>query len=102
MRLLDGFHASAVEFHASAVEEGTNMTRRFDFAQATYWRAEFIEPIDPDDDRYVFLHGEEGEIVGPLTVRQAEAWLDRFSAACSPCTPAANPPRGTSTVRRNR
>ena len=47
-------------------------------AIAYYWRVELIEPEDPDDDRYVVLHGEDGEMVGPLTVAFAQAWINRF------------------------
>jgi len=55
------------------------MTPRFDFAQTYYWRIELVEPDDPEDDRYVVLHGEEGETIGPLTVEHAQTWLDHFS-----------------------
>ena len=58
------------------------MRSRIDHAVAYYWRIAFFEPDDPDDDRYIMLHGDEGEIVGPLTVRLAEAWIDR--SACGP------------------
>jgi hypothetical protein len=54
------------------------MTRDFDLAAACYWRVQLIEPDDPDDQRYVTLHGEDGEIVGPMTIELAQAWLDRF------------------------
>ena len=54
------------------------MSRRIDYAKAYYWRVEFIQPTNPDDDRYVMLHGDEGEIVGPMTRQLAEAWMDRF------------------------
>ena len=56
--------------------------KSFDFAKAYYWRIELVEPEDPDDDRYIFLHGEDGEVVGPLTVGLAQAWIDRFSRRC--------------------
>ena len=55
------------------------MTKTYDHAQFYYWRVEIIEPPDPDDDRYVLLHGDDGEVVGPLTVALAQAWIDRFS-----------------------
>jgi hypothetical protein len=48
-------------------------------ATAYYWRIQLIEPDDPDDERYVLLHGEEGEVVGPMTVALAQAWIDRSS-----------------------
>ena len=56
------------------------MSTRFDFATFYYWRIQFIEPLDPDDDRYVVLHGDEGEIVGPLTMALATAWTQAFNA----------------------
>jgi hypothetical protein len=56
------------------------MTSRFDYARAYYWRIQFIETDDPDDDRYVVLHGEEGEIVGPMTMALAQAWMRYFRA----------------------
>jgi len=56
------------------------MIRRFDFAQAYYWQTDYVEPSDPDDDRYVVLHGEEGEVVGPLTVALAQAWMEHSSS----------------------
>ena len=55
------------------------MTKTYDHAQFYYWRVEIIEPDDPDDDRYVLLHGDDGEIVGPLTVALAQSWIERFS-----------------------
>jgi hypothetical protein len=42
------------------------------------WRVVFIQPSTPDDDRCVMLYGLNGEIVGPLTLELAEAWMDRF------------------------
>jgi hypothetical protein len=57
------------------------MLRRFDPARFYYWRVEFIDPRDPDDDRYVMLHGDEGEVVGPMTMSLAESWLDRFGGS---------------------
>jgi hypothetical protein len=56
------------------------MSGRIDYAKAYYWRVEFIEPSDPEDDRYVMLHGDEGEVVGPLTMSLAETWMNRFNA----------------------
>ena len=55
------------------------MTKLFDCAQYYYWQVQLIEPDDPDDDRYVLLYGEEGEVAGPFTVALAQAWIDRFS-----------------------
>jgi hypothetical protein len=55
------------------------VTKSFDFARIYYWRVQLIEPADPDDDRYVLLHGEDGETVGPLTVAAAQYWIDRFT-----------------------
>lgn len=57
------------------------MNSRFDFAQPSYWRMQFVEPEPPEDRRYVMLYGEEGEIVGPLTMALAEAWIDHFGVA---------------------
>ena len=54
------------------------MSRRFDYAKVYYWRVEFIQPTNPDDDRYIMLHGAEGEIVGPLATQLAKAWMDQF------------------------
>ena len=42
-----------------------------------YWRVEFIQPA-PGDDRCVMLRGQLDEIVGPLTMELAEAWMDQF------------------------
>jgi len=44
----------------------------------TYWRVEYIKPATPGDDRCVLLYGERDEIVGPLTIELAEAWIDYF------------------------
>jgi len=43
----------------------------------SYWRVDFIQAT-PQDARCVMLYGEQGEIVGPLTMELAEAWLCRF------------------------
>jgi hypothetical protein len=56
------------------------MTREYDYAQVYYWRIELIEPDDPEDNRYVVLHGDDGEIVGPMTVASAQSWVLRCSA----------------------
>jgi len=53
------------------------VTNSFDFARVYYWHIQLFEPDDPDDERYVLLHGEEGEVLGPLTVPEAQAWIDR-------------------------
>jgi hypothetical protein len=53
--------------------------KSLDLAHVYYWEIELIEPDDPDDPRYVILHGEDGEIVGPFTVAMAQAWIDRFT-----------------------
>jgi hypothetical protein len=45
------------------------------------WRVEFIQPAIPGDDRCIMLYGREGEIVGPLTMQLAEAWIDHFDSA---------------------
>lgn len=54
------------------------MNSRFDFAKAYYWRVRLLETDDPDDDRYVVLYGDEGEIVGPMTMALAQMWIDHF------------------------
>ena len=48
-----------------------------------YWRVEFIRPAESDDDRCVLLHGQLEEIVGPMTIDMAEAWIDRFDGQAS-------------------
>lgn len=57
------------------------MNSRFDFARPYYWRMQLLEPRDEDESQYVMLYGEEGEIVGPLTMALAEAWIDHFGVA---------------------
>jgi hypothetical protein len=54
------------------------MPRRIDPRQPYYWRVDFIQPALPGDDRCVMLYGQDGEIVGPMTMALAEAWMDRF------------------------
>jgi hypothetical protein len=44
----------------------------------SYWRVAFVQPSPDDEDRCVMLHGELGEMVGPMTVELAEAWMDQF------------------------
>jgi hypothetical protein len=46
--------------------------------EGSYWRVDFIQPAVPNDKRCIMLYGEFGEIVGPLTMELAEAWLCRF------------------------
>jgi hypothetical protein len=53
--------------------------KSIDLAQIYYWSIQIIEPDDPDDDRYVVLHGEDGEVIGPLTVALAQTWIDQLS-----------------------
>jgi hypothetical protein len=60
------------------------MTEPFDFTKVHYWRIEIIEPEDPEDQRCIFLHGDEGEIVGPLTIELAQAWINHFKPDRSP------------------
>jgi hypothetical protein len=43
-----------------------------------YWRVELVKPDKPGDDRCVMLHGAEEEIVGPMSLELAEAWIDFF------------------------
>ena len=69
------------------------MSRRFDYTKA-YWRVEFIRPVAPNDDRCVMLFGDHGEIVGPLTIELAEAWMDHFDSrgkASETARPRAGP-----------
>jgi hypothetical protein len=46
-----------------------------------YWRMIFIQPSPPESGRCVMLYGELDEIVGPLTVELAEAWMSRFQSS---------------------
>lgn len=57
------------------------MPRKIDLATIYYWQVEFVEPNDPDDNRYVVLHGDDGEIVGPMTMELAEQWMDHFDGS---------------------
>jgi len=43
-----------------------------------YWRMIFIQPSPSESGRCVMLYGEMDEVVGPLTVELAEAWMSRF------------------------
>jgi hypothetical protein len=45
---------------------------------SSYWRVELIKPEEPGDNRCVMLHGQLEEIVGPMTLEMAEAWMDQF------------------------
>ena len=54
--------------------------RKLDAAQFYYWSMQFIEPANPDDDCYVMLHGDEGEVFGPMTMRIADHWLEHLNA----------------------
>jgi len=56
------------------------MSRRLE-SDGDYWRIEFIQPSNPGDDRCVMLYGLGSEIVGPLTMQLAEAWIDHFDLA---------------------
>ena len=56
-----------------------DMARRLKPEDESPWRLEFIQPVTPDDHRCVMLYGPEGEIVGPLRVEIAEAWMEYFS-----------------------
>lgn len=47
----------------------------------TYWRMIFIQPSPPESGRCVMLYGEMDEIVGPLTVELAEAWMSQFQSS---------------------
>jgi hypothetical protein len=53
-------------------------TRELLRMSGNYWRMIFIQPSPPDSSRCVMLYGEMDEIVGPLTVELAEAWMSRF------------------------
>ncbi len=59
--------------------------RKIDAAQFYYWTMQFIEPANPDDDCYVMLHGDEGEVFGPMTMRLADLWLQHLNS--SPTVP---------------
>ena len=45
---------------------------------SSYWRVELIKPDEPGDNRCVMLHGQLEEVVGPMTMEMAEAWMDQF------------------------
>ena len=55
--------------------------RKFDAAQFYYWTMQFIEPANPDDDCYVMLHGDDGEVLGPMTMQLADQWLEQLNAS---------------------
>ena len=66
------------------------MTEPSDFTKLYYWRIEIVQPEDPADERCILLHGEQGEIVGPLTIELAQAWIDHFKPGRKPDGPASN------------
>jgi hypothetical protein len=53
-----------------------------------YWRVEFLRPAK-GDDRCVQLHGQLDEVVGPMSIEMAEAWIDRFDIQQPAEEPAA-------------
>ena len=57
------------------------MFRGLDRAGGCAWHVQFIQPAVPDDAQCVMLYGPDGEIVGPLTMELAEAWMDHFDNA---------------------
>lgn len=44
------------------------------------WDIRFIQAGLPGDDRCIMLYGHDGEIVGPMTLQLAEAWMDHFNS----------------------
>jgi hypothetical protein len=54
------------------------MSRNIERDRGCAWRVEFTRPAIAEDDPCVMLYGPEGEIVGPLTIQLAEAWIDHF------------------------
>ena len=46
--------------------------------ESGYWRVEFLRPAKGKGDRCVQLHGQLEEVVGPMSIEMAEAWIDRF------------------------
>ena len=71
--------------------------------ESGYWRVEFIQPA-LGDDRCVMLRGQLDEIVGPLTMELAEAWMDHFdnrrAAEESAATPSGAVPRPNLHLRK--
>ena len=55
--------------------------RKLDAAQFYYWSMQFIEPANPDDDCYVMLHGDDGEVLGPMTMQLADQRLEQLNAS---------------------
>ena len=51
------------------------------FCTEAAWIVHFIQPATPGDTRCVMLYGRFGEIVGPMTMKLAEAWMDEFDNA---------------------
>lgn len=43
-----------------------------------YWRIVPIDCEQPEGSRRVLLHGQYDEVVGPMTIELAEAWIERF------------------------
>jgi hypothetical protein len=66
------------------VSTGSNSSRGIVVPSKVYldddcsWRVQFIQPAIFDNDRCVLLYGPNGEIVGPLTMEQADTWLNYF------------------------
>ena len=54
------------------------MSRRSGRARGSYWLVDFIQPSFPDSDECIMLYGQQGEIVGPLTMELADAWISLF------------------------
>jgi hypothetical protein len=67
------------------------MSRKSDRAGRNNWRVEFIQPATPGSDRCIMLYGQKGEIVGPLTIALAEAWMDQFDNSPEQTSEAARP-----------
>jgi hypothetical protein len=61
-----------------APEGATNRDQPLRLCAVLLLAIDFIEPDDPDDNCYVVLHGDDGEVVGPLTIEHAQTWIDQF------------------------
>jgi hypothetical protein len=46
-----------------------------------YWIVEIVRPDHSDDHRCVMLHGQSGEIGGPMTPELAEKWMKHFDGS---------------------